>query len=193
MSEFEIELCFPKNKLAKIFNVAPSAVTKWKIAPVLKDESGLELFYLPQVVAYKESSKKKGELSLAQERAKLAREQSRKTKIESETKSLELEKIKGKTISTEAVEKFLAEMIITCRSRLLSIPSRCVSVLLTLQSGDAEDLLRDEISQALEELSKKLVLEEDNNGSVESTSEYKKESGETSCSSRKTKSKRVGG
>lgn len=81
-------------------------------------------------------------------------EQAAKVKIEKQLKNIELQKEKKKLVSTEQIEKILTDIFVAFRTKILSIPSRCASTVVSLSSEiEVEEFLRNVLMEALEELS----------------------------------------
>ncbi len=80
------------------------------------------------------------------ERARLTHHQANKTQLE------ELEML-GQLVRTDAVKKVVSDMTVAFKSKVLSIPTKCAGLLVTLdQIDEIENLLKQQIHESLEEL-----------------------------------------
>lgn len=152
---FPKKYLFSQKELAEIFCVSPAAICQWKIDPVEKNSDGA-FYYLPEAIAYwKNINGRKSDLSLEEERAKLAREQTYKTRVEKQLKSIELAEKKKTVVAAKDVERVWSSLITAFRAKILSIPSSCASALLSFKNeAEAENFLRDKVTEALEELTR---------------------------------------
>ncbi len=74
-------------------------------------------------------------------------------KAKREKAEIELEQLKGSLLYASDVEQAMATMILTCKSRLLSIPTKCATQIIGLKDLSViVGIIRDEIYGALEEL-----------------------------------------
>ena len=85
-------------------------------------------------------------LDYTQERARLAREQRRKTQ-------LEVEVLKKSLIPAEEVEALLGRLVISARAKFLSIPTKAAAIAVSMSETEIEELLTNHVYQALNELS----------------------------------------
>ena len=135
------------NQLAKDGTIKREADGKFEIS------SAVETYYRFKLLT-------DAEVDYQREHAKL--EQAKRKKCE-----LELGILDGTLLIADEVESLMANMIITCKTRLLGIPSRLAPQLLGLRNlSKIAEILRDEIYQALTELSeipaeKLEIVEED--------------------------------
>jgi len=100
---------------------------------------------LPLILGlYKAGEKNK---TLESERTKLASAQAEKCE-------LEVEQIKGNLIPAEHVQEVVDTMLSSFRARLLSLPTKAAHAVLPLtDQAEAEDVLREYVYEALQELS----------------------------------------
>lgn len=74
-------------------------------------------------------------------------------KAKRETAEIELEQLKGRLLYASDVEQAMATMILTAKSRLLSIPTKCASKAVGQKDLSAiVEIIRSEIYEALNEL-----------------------------------------
>ena len=116
------------------------------LEPARRD--GVSIYYNPRdalrhIMNPRDAASK---LDLAQERAKLAREQTLKT-------SLENQKLAGGLVIIGEARQLFAERVARCRSRLLAIPSRVATLLIGLSSTEIEQNVKTVIEEAMSELS----------------------------------------
>ncbi|MBU1699642.1 MAG: terminase small subunit [Candidatus Eisenbacteria bacterium] len=138
-----------KVQVAEVFKVNRSTVDTWirRGCPAKKDGRQWS-FDVGSVVEWLiEREKTPHELDLSRERARLAAAQAEKTE-------LEIQKIRGETVSTEEVELAVSVMLMNFRTRMLSIPSK-LSLRLTGLKNTAkiELMLKEAVGEALEEIS----------------------------------------
>ena len=147
MKEFEIPNILVNSKaLATVFNLAKTYISKYTQEGILeKDENNLyDLF--PSITAYITHLRDRDSgtlLSLNEERAML-------TKTNREKSQIELAEMRGDLIKKSVIEKEAFNKARTVRDNLLNIPERLSAQL----SVEQYDLLKNEIIQALESLSK---------------------------------------
>ncbi len=80
------------------------------------------------------------------ERARLTHHQANKT-------SLEEQEMLGQLVRTESVKKVVADMTVAFKFKVLSIPTKCAGLLVTLdQLDEIENFLKQQIHECLEEL-----------------------------------------
>lgn len=167
---------YTQKEISELLKISAQAICNWKIKPVKK--TGRNVFYdIRDIIKYfiEITIPKKTGLSLEQERAKLAKAQTEKTKVDTEKSKLDLqekaiaiekEKIKleenqmdlavrkSELLPASEVEDLWTNQVITVRAKLLTIPSRCASTIISLKTpGDVENFLRDVVLEVLEELS----------------------------------------
>jgi phage terminase Nu1 subunit (DNA packaging protein) len=74
-------------------------------------------------------------------------------KAKRETAEIELELMKGSLIYTSEVEQLMASMILTCKSRLLTMAAKCAPKIIGQnQLAVIAQIINNEVSEALDEL-----------------------------------------
>ncbi|MBT8361838.1 MAG: hypothetical protein KJO32_12870, partial [Deltaproteobacteria bacterium] len=92
-----------------------------------------------------------GELNLEQERAKLAKEQREKVRLQNKEK-------RGELVPVNQVTELWTKVAIACRSKLLALPNKMAAQVFCSQSvPETQEMLRVEVYAALNELSEELV------------------------------------
>jgi hypothetical protein len=99
-------------------------------------------------------NQKKESISLEIEKAKLARSQRMKTDLERTLKEIEVGKVKKEIIDIEEIGKEWTKIILSCKSKLLSIPNRLALEANGQSQIEIEKISRRLIEEALLELSK---------------------------------------
>lgn len=88
----------------------------------------------------------------------LTTERTRKTKIEADLAELEYKQRHGELVEMQEVKKEWEGLILSCRAKLMGLPSKLASVAMSLQSQDEiQQYITDEIYKSLEELSNSYV------------------------------------
>lgn len=140
-----------QKELSEFLGVSQQAVSKMKFPRT--SESPVEYNFLDAIKYYIGQKKKEGSrLNLGEARAKLAREQQLKTKVETKLKRLELMKLQGKLVEVAGLQKELDKVVLACRAKLLAIPCRMAGELSDSKPAKIESRLRDVIEEALMEL-----------------------------------------
>jgi len=154
MVKDEEKFLFKTKEIAEIFGVTSQSVTKWKVNP--KKVNGRCKFYdIREITKYKISEEEEKELSLTHERAKLAKSQTKKNDIDIKIRMLDLKERKGQLIAIDKVKNGWADVIISFRSKILSIPTRIAKQVLEFKKAQqVESFLKKILNEALEELSK---------------------------------------
>jgi len=93
-----------------------------------------------------------GSITLTEERARLA-------KAQADLAILEYQKAKNKLVDAEDVERIWLAMGLACRSRLLAIPVKLAPLLEGKSKAECKMILENNIYEALNELSEKLVAD----------------------------------
>jgi len=91
-----------------------------------------------------------GSITLTEERARLAR-------VQADLATLEYQKVQGKLVDIDEVERIWIAMGRACRSRLLAIPVKLPPLLEGKNKAEWQMILQKHIYQALEELSERLA------------------------------------
>jgi len=113
-------------------------------------------------------------------------ERTRLTSVQAEKIELEIKVIKGQLIPAEHVREVVDTMLSAFRSKMLSLPTKAAHAVLPLaDQAEAEDVLREYVNEALQELS-------DYDSKTYCTSNNK-QSGEAHGTASITDSKSVGG
>jgi len=135
------------SELAGLLMLTPQRVNQLAKEGIIKREAdgkydlpkAIEAFYIYKL-------KTDEELNFAQEHTLLERAKRKKAEIE-------LDQLEGTLLIATEVEQAMATMILTCKSRLLAIPSRCAPQLIGQRDmSKIASILKDEIYQALNEL-----------------------------------------
>ena len=85
-------------------------------------------------------------LDLQQERAKLAKEQRKKTRLQNE-------ELEGTLVNAEEVKETWIKYVASCRAKLLSLPTKAAPVVHILDTvQEVKDALKKEVHEALNEL-----------------------------------------
>lgn len=142
---WDTRLLLPRQILAKAFGVSGDMVAKWDIKPVIK--RGREaLYYLPEVISYRQGNDGAPKLNPAQEKALL--DQVRRQRAE-----IELRKEKGEITLITDVCNELEKELIGVRQKLLSIPNKLATELVPVDKPQAiQEILTNAIYEALEGL-----------------------------------------
>ena len=141
-----MELIISAADLAKALKLSTRRVNQLVKESILKRGADGK-FYLPDAAddyyAFKHTGEK---INYEQEHALLE-------KAKRETAEIELDQLKGKLLYSTDVEQAMATMILTAKSLLLSIPTKCAPKVLGQKSlAVIQDEIKKEIYQALEEL-----------------------------------------
>ena len=100
-------------------------------------------FHISEIVSAMSDSE---ELDLQQERAKLTKKQTEKTEIQ-------IEELKSVVVDADDVKEEWSKHIMSCRAKLLALPTKMASEVLTIDSlQEAQDVIKRHVTEALEEL-----------------------------------------
>ena len=143
-----MELSVIRAELAKILRLSTRRIDQLAKEGVLKrDELGK--YDLPDAVEAYFKYK-----LLTDEDVNYQREHTLLEKAKRQKAEIELEQLKGTLIFASEAEQAVATMVLTVKSRLLSLPSKCSPLIIGQRDmGKITGILRDEIYQALTELS----------------------------------------
>lgn len=149
-----MELSVIRADLAKILRLSTRRIDQLAKEGVLKrDELGK--YDLPDAVEAYFKYKLLTDEDINYQREHTLLERAKRQKAE-----LELGILDGTLLIASEVEQGMAKLILTCRSRLLSIPSRCSSLIIGQRDmSKIAGILQDEIYAALTELSETPVEE----------------------------------
>ena len=146
----------PKNQLAEIFGVSAHTIRFWiddGLPVVERTGSGAgrhNQYDTHAVTTWLENraAKKQDVIDYNEERA-------RKTKLEADKLALDLLKMQRELIHVDDIERAWGSLVAAFRARVLSLPSRIASQVLTMTSAfDVEAFIRQQVYEALSELSK---------------------------------------
>jgi phage terminase Nu1 subunit (DNA packaging protein) len=91
-------------------------------------------------------TKKDGTGDIAEEKTKLTAAQARKAELEAD-------QLEGKLIPSDLVQETWTSFVANARAKLLALPSKLAHLLITIEKyTEAENLLKDNIYEALQEL-----------------------------------------
>ena len=143
-SGYNERLLLPAKLTAFCFHISLQAFSKWLVSPV--EKRGREsLYYLPEVIAYRLARQEKDQLDLTQERARLAKAQANRAE-------LEVAQLEGELMPASAMLSAWENNVVTCRARLLAIPTKLAAQLGGLEPAEREAAIRDAIYETLNEL-----------------------------------------
>lgn len=140
-----------KTESAAFFQISVQALSNWDVDPV--EKRGNQVFFdLRDLVSYKHTyvaneGEEDKQLDLAQERAKLTIEQTRKAK-------LERKQLEGSLLDVEAVTVAIQQMTSAVRAKLLSIPTKLAQDLVNIETPlEVQEIIKIQIYELLNELS----------------------------------------
>lgn len=142
-----MELIISSSDLAKTLKLTAQRVNQLAKEGILKRRADGK-FDLPESAELYYAFKFKTDEELNYEREHTLLEKAKR-----ETAEIELEQMKGNLLYASDVEKAMSTMILTCRSRLLAMPSKCATQVIGQKSLTViVDIIKKEIHEALEEL-----------------------------------------
>lgn len=138
-----------KRDLSQFFGVSTTTVDTWvmKGCPIKErsDNGNIKLMSLPEVARWK--------IFQSGESSELENERTRLTKWQADKTELEVAVLRGELIPSEIVQKVWGGMVMSFRSRVMSIPTKSAhSVLGAINVAEAESVLKKLVNEALEEL-----------------------------------------
>jgi hypothetical protein len=143
-----MELLVIRSELAKILKLSTRRIDQLVKEGVLKrDDSGK--YDLPEAVEAYFKYK-----LLTDEDVNYQREHTLFEKAKRQKAEIELEQLKGTLIFASEAEQAVATMVLTVKSRILGLPSKCAPLIIGQRDiVKITGILRDEVYQALTELS----------------------------------------
>ena len=145
MSEIEERLLLPRRLIAVAFGVSADSVGRWAVQP--REKRGREaLYYLPDVIAYRQSRNIPAQLELSRERARLAKEQADKTARENELG-------RAAVIPVEQAAELWERICTNIRTRILALPSILAPRVVGLSAAKVQKVADELCREALTELS----------------------------------------
>lgn len=154
------DITFPAKTIAKLLDLTTARVGQLaKEGVIVKLESGrYPANAIPQYIRWlREKSIGRGvdnsgnglELDLQQERAKLAKEQRKKTRLQNE-------ELEGVLVNAEELKEDWIKYISSCRAKLLSLPTKLAPLVLPLTTTqETQDVIKKGVHEALDELAGK--------------------------------------
>ena len=134
-------------ELAKLLRLSSRRVSQLVKEGVIKKEANGK-FDTPQALEDYFAYKFKDDNAVDYEKEHALLEAAKREKAE-----IELDQIKGSLLYATDVEQAMATMILTCKSRLLSVPTKCATQVIGLKDLSViVEIIRDEIYEALNEL-----------------------------------------
>jgi phage terminase Nu1 subunit (DNA packaging protein) len=134
-------------ELAKLLRLSSRRVSQLVKEGVIKKEAN-GTFDTPQALEDYFAFKFKDDNAVDYEKEHALLEAAKREKAE-----IELELLKGSLLYATDVEQVMATMILTCKSRLLSIPTKCATQVIGLKDlSTIVEIIRDAICEALNEL-----------------------------------------
>jgi phage terminase Nu1 subunit (DNA packaging protein) len=121
-------LLLPQSVCAIAFGISVDALRKWRVKP-RRRQGRLVLYYLPDLVNYRDLREEKPALSLNYERARLAAAQADRTE-------LEVKQICGNLIPAHEVLEAWEPIVIAARSKILALPSKLKTAIPKLTDHD---------------------------------------------------------
>lgn len=144
-------LLLPRAMIAKAFGVSSDMVGKWDVTPVIK-QGAKALYYLPEVVNYRQGGDG-DRLDPGQEKARL-------DSVRREQAEIKLMKERGEIVSIDEVCDVYYDALVVVRQRMLAMPNKLARPIVALETPqEAQDVLRKEITKALEGLSVENMVE----------------------------------
>lgn len=142
-----MELYLKSSDLAQVLKLGVRRVQVLAKEEILKREADGN-FYLPDTVDAYYAFKYKSDEELNYEREHTLLEKAKREKAE-----IELEQLKGSLLVATEVERLQANMILTCKSRLLSIPTKCATKIIGQKDLSViTEIIKAEIYEVLNEL-----------------------------------------
>ena len=130
---------FSTQEIADIVGVSHSVISRMPVEPISR-AGGRTSYYLPAVMEHlRESGAINAggrRINLDIERAKLAKEQAAKTKIERQLKKFDLEERKRSLVSVKDIEAYLDVVFVSMRQKLLSLPARILQGLADIEQDN---------------------------------------------------------
>lgn len=142
-----MEKYISSSDLAKVLRLTTQRVNQLAKEQILKREADGKFDLSDAVVKYFTFKFK------TDEEINYARQHARLEKAKADMAEIELAEHEGSLLHAAEVEQAMASMILNCKSRLLSIPSKCSPRIIGQKSlAIVSDILRKEVYQALSEL-----------------------------------------
>lgn len=121
-------LLLPQKVCALVFSVTPQAIQQWPVEPREK-QGRVSLYYLPDLVAYRDSQTDKHDLSLNQARARLAIAQAERAELEVAEKT-------GELIPADVILANWQPIVGAARAKILAIPTKAKTQIPKLTDKD---------------------------------------------------------
>ncbi len=121
-------LLMPQFVCAIAFGISVDALRKWRVKP-RRRQGRQVLYYLPDLIGYRDLRDENPVLSLNCERARLAAAQADRTE-------LEVKKMRGELIPVHAVLETWEPIVTAARNKVLAIPSKLKTAIPKLTSHD---------------------------------------------------------
>ena len=135
-----------------------STLVKNGVLPQAKGKEGMNKDHCR--IAYINYLRSKARMHLKSGSGDIGEEKLRLVKNQADHKELEVAELSGKLIDTDDVIDLWQDMIANCRSKLLNIAAKVTHQVIGMtEYGEVEDLINDEIHEALNELAKEPIPE----------------------------------
>lgn len=145
MENYPEKLLFSQQEIASLLKITSGAISQWKLKPV-KETSREKLYYLPEVIEYWKSIHSQKKLDLEQERAKLARQQTEKIR-------LDLAERKRVLIKASEIQKAWIILAGMLRSQILQMSNEMVIALDIVNDHEKRNIVKKIIHKVLAEIS----------------------------------------